>query len=72
MFKMWKILWKNLTKCISGSILEGTLPYTIDHLAQDLSLMPLSTHNKNLKVSSARISYLVTLLDGLVRTWLEQ
>ena len=64
--------WKNLTKCISGSILEGTLPYTIGHLAHALSLMPLSTHNKNLKVSSAQINYLVTLLDGLVRTWLEQ
>ena len=61
-----------MTKCISGSILEGTLPCTIGHLAQALSLMPLSTHNKNLKVSSAHISYLVTLLDGLVRTWLEQ
>ena len=68
MFKMWK----NLTKCISGSILEGTLPCTIGHLAQALSLMPLSTHNKNLNVGSARISYLVTLLDGLVQTWLEQ
>ena len=61
-----------MTKCISGSILEGTLPCTIGHLAQALPLMPLSTHNKNLKVSSARVSYLVTLLDGIVRTWLEQ
>ena len=60
-----------MTKCISGSILEGTLPCTIGHLAQALSLMPLSTHNKNLKVDNARINYLVTLLDGLVRTWLK-